>query len=253
MLERHPIVFPRKPIISRTAIYHRVACCSQLVKCETCKLCSEYQDCQGNIYCSEQSEESDKIYRVIHVDESYSDWDELEAKIWDLDRQKVFLRLIIDREIPDRILWATSYSAKNVLQLNVNMIYLDDSLPWVQKLMFMSGNCGLYCVLFLYPIVPDLLKTYHVIDVIDNFRNTGYHHTTLKFSEFTECKEVDGYLNFNGKPVSTKFLTKTDAGGWKCTDDYLKKFLDKVNLYAIPRKMSVSICGISKDCTGLGG
>ncbi len=249
-MKRHPIVH-RKPIISRTAIYHRVACCSKLVNYESCKLCSSYKDCNDAQFCTEGSEETLELYRVIYISDS-CDWEELEARIWDLDNKKVNLRLITDVELPDRVMWAASYSAKNIFQININMIQLDDSISWIQKLMSISSNCGLYCVLFLYPIIPDLVKTYHVIEILDNFRNAGYHHTTLKFGELTNCEEFEGYLNFNGKPISTRFLTKTESG-WKCTEEYLRSFLDKVNLYTIPRKMSVSICGISENCTGLGG
>ena len=251
-MERKPIVYPRKPIVSRTAIYNRIACCSNLVSYQTCQLCSKFQDCAGKLYVDKNSIEPKEYYRVIHVPSDFEDWETLESEIWELNDQQVYLRLVIDRNVPDRILWATSYSERNVLQINVNMMYLDENFLWIQKLMAMAGNCGLYSLLFLYPIVPELVKTYHVIEVLDCFRNAGYHHTTLKFCEFSNCEEIDGYINFNGIPVSTRYLERIETG-WKCTSEYLTLFLNKVNLYAIPRKISVTICGRTDDCTGLGG
>lgn len=250
-MERTPIIL-RSPIVSRTAIYKRVACCSSQIKCENCKLCCEFTDCSGKRYVSQDSSETSEFYRVIYVPKYYDDWESLEAQIWELSDKKVYLRLIIDRDIPKEILWAASYSEKNIFQININMIDFDNNIEWVQNLVALSGNCGLYMVLFLYPIVPDLVKTYHVIDILDMFRNVVHFHTTLKFSEISNINEVDGYLNFNGSPVSTSYLIKTE-NGWKCNPEYLKSFLDIVNLYAIPRKISVSICGEAEDCTGLGG
>lgn len=250
-MERKPIVL-RNPIVPRTAIYERIACCSSYVKCENCKLCREFSDCSQKTYVPWDSSETSELYRVIYVPDDYEDWETLEAQIWELSDKDVYLRLIIDKNVPKEVLWAASYSEKNIFQINVNMIDFDTEVLWVQKLVSLAGNCGLYVVLFLYPIVPDLVKTYHVIDILDMFRNSVHFHVTLKFSEITDVKETDGYLNFNGSPVSVKHLTKTDCG-WKCTSEYLRKFLEIVNLYAIPRKISVSICGETDDCTGLGG
>lgn len=252
-MKHNPISLSRKPIISRTAIYHRVACYSQCVNYESCKLCNSLYDCNNKEYVSLNSKSSSEKYRVIYVSEDYTDWEELEQSIWELSTSKVYLRLIIDTEIPDRVLWASSYSEKNILQINLNMLKFEKNLPWVQKLMSMAGNCGLYTLLFLYPIVPGLVKTYHVIEALDCMKNSGYHHTTLKFCDIKGCIENEGYINFNGEPINTKYLQKVGDSTWKCTPEYLNAFLDKVNIYAIPRKISVSICGNTEDCTGLGG
>lgn len=118
--------------------------------------------------------------------------------------------------------------------------------------MFMSVNCGLYVVLFLYPIIPDLVKTYHIIDVIDMFRNVVHFHVNLKFVEFKNAQECGGYINFNGIPVSTKNLYSYQ-GIWKCSESYMNEFMEIVKLYTNPRKISVGVCGEDSNCTGLGG
>lgn len=253
VMKRTPIIFSRKAIFHRTAIFRRIALCTQNVSYENCRLCTQVSDCQGQEYlwaCDEYYEKKD-VYRVLYVSSLDCDWVAIEAQIWNLENKGLLLRLIIDRDIPDRVLWAASYSAKNIFQVNINMIDLEKNLSWIQRLVSLAGNCGLYSVLFLYPIIPGLVKSYDVLEVIDNFRNAGYHHITLKFGEITNCDEVDGYLNFGGTPVSTRYLTQTSQGTWECTKEYLKLFTEKIQVYTIPRKVSISVCGCG-DCTGLG-
>lgn len=250
-MKRKSIV-SRSPVVSRTAIFNRTPCFVQPIHCDSCALCHSYKDCSGYKYVDANSSESSDFYRVIHVDETYTDWEELTAKIWELSDQGVYLRFIIDKAVPKEVLWAVSYSERNVLQININMLKFEENVKWAQKLVSIAGNCGMYVVLFLHPIIPDLVKSYQVVDILDRFRNTVYFHTTLKFSEIIGVKESDGYLNFNGTPVSTKYLERT-PDGWRGTTEYMKKFMELVNSYAIPRKMSVSICGEIEDCTGLGG
>lgn len=251
-MERLPI--SRKAIVNRTAIFHRIALCTQNVSYENCRLCTETSDCQGNehLRACELLYNKKEVYRVLYISTKDYDWGEIESTIWRLEKEGLLLRLIIDRDIPDRVLWAASYSAKNIFQVNINMINLDVNINWIQRLIALAGNCGVYSVLFLYPIIPGIVKSYTVLDVIDNFKNVGCHHVTLKFGEIINCNESNGYLNFNGIPVPTQYLIQTPQGTWRCTPEYLKLFLEKVQIYTIPRKISVSICGES-NCTGLGG
>ena len=123
-------------------------------------------------------------------------------------------------------------------------------MDWIQKLIYLSGNCGLYNILFLYAIVPEIVKTYNVIDILDVFRNISNLQFNLKFCSLPDIKEIDGFLNINGTPVSTKYLERT-PDGWVCTEKYMSSFLNTINVfYAKPRKMSVVICG-SDICTGM--
>ena len=74
----------------------------------------------------------------------------------------------------------------------------------------------------------------------------------MKFCEITNCIENEGYLNFNGEPVSIKYLEKTPEGVWVCTEEYLRLFLEKLQIYTTQRKQKVVICG-TQECTGLAG
>lgn len=252
-MERSPITVGRKSIVQRTAIFRRVAICSSEVKYETCRLCDKYTDCLGKRYVEAGSDEENKnVYRIIHVTKDFDDWESLEQHIWEHEAEKTYIRLLIDRAIPQEVLWAASYSAYNILQINVDMTHFSEDIEWIRKLIYMSDNCGMYCLLFLYPIVPGLVKTNHVLDIIDSCRNAGDHLTLLKFCEITNCIENEGYLNFNGEPVSIKYLEKTPEGVWVCTEEYLRLFLEKLQIYTTQRKQKVVICG-TQECTGLAG
>ena len=127
---RKSIVVHRIPIIRRTAIYPRKACYSKQVNCKTCKLCTENQDCNGKQFVhipdlQEGSRNSDSdAYKIIYLPDGVNhDWDEVESMIWQLDEQKVLLRLITDVNIPQKILWAASYNAQNIFQVNVDMLH----------------------------------------------------------------------------------------------------------------------------------
>ena len=254
---RKSISVHRTPIVQRTAIYPRKPCYSKRVNCKTCKLCTENQDCNGKQFIhvpdlQEGSGNSD-VYKIIYLSADVEhDWDEIESMIWQLDEQKALLRLITDVNIPQKILWAASYNANNVFQVNVDMLYYLKNSSWRRQLVFNADKCGMYCVLFVHPIIPDVVRTYDVLDLIHDMRNHKYIHFDLKFGEFDGIDEVDGYLNFNGKPVSSRYLTRNSQGFWQCTEEYLNLFLDKVQIYTGVRNISVAICGVTEDCTGLG-
>lgn len=253
---RKAIRLHRIPIVHRTAIYPRKACFSKQVDCATCRLCTENNDCNGNPFVhfpdSQGSGKSD-VYKIIHLsDEVEHDWEEVEDLIWQLDAEKALMRLIIDVDIPQKILWAASYNAKNVIQINVNMLKYSADLGWVREIVFNANKCGAYVVLFIHPIIPDVVKTYDVLNLIHDMRNHSHVHFNLKFGEFEGIEEIDGYLNFNGHPVSSEYLVKNSQGRWQCTEEYLQLFTERLKIYTDARKVSIAVCGMTNDCTGLG-
>lgn len=255
---RKSIIVNRVPIVRRTAIYPRKACYSKEVECKTCKLCTENCDCNGKPFVhipdSQEGSGNSDVYKIIYLSSGVEhDWDEIEGMIWQLDEQKELLRLIIDVPIPQKVLWAASYNARNILQINVDMLhYGERAANWIRQLVFNADKCGVYSVLFIHPIIPDVVRTYQVLDIIHELRNHKYVQFDLKFGEFEGIEEVDGYLNFNGKPISSKYLIKNSQGFWQCTEEYLDLFLNKVQIYTVARNIPVVICGMTEDCTGLG-
>lgn len=238
------------PIIQRHSIYHRVAivrrrpCCTP-VNWSKCTLCKSSNDCSGNVYNQKNP------VKLITVPVGFSDWEQLETQIWELQHKGYNLRLITDQNMPKEIMWAASFSEKNIVQMNLNLMNMKLELDWVSKLMSLSNRCGVYSVLCLNPIVPGVVRTYHVVDILDRLNGLSHFHTNLKFCEIPEEIPVyNGIINFNGYLTSIRFMEKTSQG-WKCKSEFIQEFTEKVQLFSEPRKLSLQVCGNESNCTGL--
>lgn len=247
-IKRLPIL-RRIPIVHRSSIVNRTPLCSPM-SWEKCCLCRSNKDCYGNKF-SRVSSKTQTDYVVMYVPKKFQDWKTLEDQLWQLGTQKVFLRLITDMKLPKEVVWAASYSEHNIIQINLNMLEYETEVRWVDSLMSLANRCGVYCILCLNPIVPGVVRTYQVIELLSRLRNHGRFHTNLKFCRISKDMMRDsGWINFNGHVVSEGWL-RNSQGVWECTSEFQKKFLEKVQLYSIPKKLSVSICGPDNDCTGL--
>ena len=240
----------RVPIIQRHSIYHRVAivrrkpCCNP-VSWSKCILCTGSADCSGNVYNQKSS------VKLLNVPVGFSDWEELERQIWKLQHQNYNLRLVTEQVMPKEIMWAASFSEQNIVQMNLNLMRMKSELDWVSQLMSLSNRCGMYSVLCLNPIVPGVVKTYQVINILDRLRGLGHFHTNLKFCEIpSDIPVYNGIINFNGYLTSIRFLEKTSQG-WKCKPEFIQEFTEKVQLFSEPRKLSLQVCGSESNCTGL--
>lgn len=244
----------RIPIVNRTAIYQRIAQGSIPVEYHNCQLCENNKDCSGYEYHDPEQDVSMSVdkaqYRKFWVNKDFEDWDKLSYVVKIGQVVGTNLRLIIDKPIPDYIIWSLAHSPLNILQINIDMLHTEGNMGWVANMVSLCDKCGVYSVLFMNPLVPTVTKTYHVIEVIDNFRNMG-SHVSLKFIDLPDLEVIDGYINFNGTAIPTKYLKKTESG-FVCNEFYIEKFMDKVNSYARPYKISVSVCNYGEDCTGLG-
>lgn len=230
----------RTPIPKREALFSKEASYSKCVLC-----CGNSVDCSGIVH-------SDKEVKVVHLNPDFSDWDNLEDLIWKAQDDGNLVRLVSEavNPIPNQVIWALSYSDKNILQVNINLLRLEDSLNAIRKPVFLSVSCGLYVVATLYPIIPYVTMSSDIVRVIDLLRNVVHVHVNLKPSEITDVTVAEDFINFNGHPVPLSSLSKTKQG-WIASKEYLDKLMNIVNSYAVPRKMSVSVCGKHNNCTGL--
>lgn len=221
----------RIPIIKRSAIYQRTPICPK-VEYNCCKLCNNCINCNG------------KQLNVFYANTNEYDFNTLINDIWECEDTKKNVRLVIDVPIPKEVVWATSFSEKNILQINVNMLDFKtpNSYQWLGETMNIANRCGLFCILLLYPIVPTITRTYEVIRLIDMVRYFGKFHTYLKFLESNNIIHYGNWLNFNNTPIAASNFVYEEPY-WKCSDDFKKKFLDIVMLYTKPYKLPISICG----------
>lgn len=180
---------------------------------------------------------------VLYVDDDFQDWSNLEIDIWELRQQGQYIRLIVDKPIPYSILWAISYDANNFIQINVNMFKPFDK--WVPNLAHAAERCGLFFVLTLHPIVPEFVKAYQVIEILDTIRMMPHCLVMLKFAEFNNSGRLSNrkHLNLNGKVISKEHVYEYKKHQWKCTEWYVTNFMSIIQSYAISQQMNVQICG----------
>ena len=207
----------------------------QFRSCELCNSFNRPRNCCYDLY----------DYSVIYVPEGNINWNELEIQIWEQRQSGKPLRLIIDQNIPTSILWAASYSADNVLQINVNMTKPIDSMEWITILAHAAERCGLYFMLMVYPIIPKVVKVKDVLSVIDTVRALPYCKIKLRFAEFTNPKvpQSDTYVNVNGVAMSKTLMHRNKVGRWKCSLNYQREFLSLIQAYTDSHKLIVDICG----------
>ena len=246
----------RTPIIRRNSIIPREAVSLQgmNVQYDLCVLCKGHKSCSGYEYCDAESDgelhEHKSIYRLIHVDKDFEDWD---ALLWQIKVATVLgtnVRLVLDKQVPNYIIMGLSYSPLNIVQINVDLLNLKEYLKWAGYTAAMASDCGVFSIMLLNPLVPTVTKTYHVIEVIDNFRNMG-NHVSLKFIDFPDLPVVDEHINFNGTAIPVKYLEKT-PDGFVCNEWFMQRFMEIVKSYTVPRKISVSVCNTMTDCSGIG-
>lgn len=244
----------RRTSIIRNPIVDRYAISSIPVEYKGCDLCLGCKSCSGYEYGEPETSQELNCdltkYRLIYVDKDFEDWDELLWKIKVANVLKTNIRLVLDKEPPRSVIYGLVYSPMNIVQMNIDILHTDDYLSWVGYVLSLCENCGVFSILFLNPVVPTIIKTYHVIQIIDNFRNLS-SHIAIRFSDFPNLPVIDGYINFNGKAVPIKYLEKTD-NGFVCNELYIEKFMSMVKIYTIPRKMSLSVCNTNTDCSGIG-
>ena len=210
-----------------------------------CPLCFCMKDCYGKEY--NESHE----YECIYATEN-SDWKSIENNIWAAQERSSLLRLVVDSDVPNEVIWAYSYHAMNILQINVDMLRYKELLPSIQHIMSMADNCGGYILLHLYPIIPTVIKVDSVLEIIDNFRNSCHFHISLDFVEIFNCMEFDsGYVAYNKIPIPSEYLNKLEDGIFVCCDDFKRAYINKIRLYTEQRKLSVGVCKIGDDCSGI--
>ena len=217
----------------------RIPLCKYITEFKSCTLCYEHSNCCTDPFLCEED------HTVLVVSSDFEDWDKLETTVSSIRARGKFIRLIVEKDIPDSILWAISYDHRNVLQINVNIQNPLDQLTWTTNLAHASERCGLFFVFLIYPILPGVTQTYHVLSMMDTIRSIPYCLVMLKFALFNNDGKLstDTYLNVNSKVVSKEFIQEIRPGVWNCTESFKKDFFHKIQIYARFQRMSVEVCG----------
>lgn len=222
-IKRVPIIFPRQPICSR-------------VNLKNCSLCSGSTDCSGS-----------NGFTVLHVNSGFTDWEALEKTIWDSRSSKSNLKLVVNSvELPRELIWAISYSEKNIIHINLDMTRYKYEIDGVDRMMSVSNRCGAYCVVCLQPIIPTITKIYDVLSVLSRLENKGRFNVNLLFAEAVGAiPEKGGWSNLNGSVIPSRWFTKG-----KTTQEFKDTFLSVLKIYTEPRNININVCYETNDCNG---
>lgn len=211
-IKRSPIVDIHRSPLGATANFN------------TCNLCYGKKSC-----CKDFGVKHD----VLYVNSNFDDWSNLEIKIWACRSKGHYVRLVVDKNIPSSILWASAYDQNNILQINIDLF--SNLEPWIPNLAYAADRCGLYFVLMVYPIIPGITKISSIIQRIDPIRAIPHCLIMLKFAEFLSKDSPSTAL------IKSKINHMLDNGN--CTPEYKLHVHDTIQRYAVPQNLIVEVCG----------
>ena len=220
-----------------------------------CILCQGNKDCSGYTYLPPEDclelKGSKTRHRLIYIGKDYENWYELEKQLMVASILKTNIRLVLDREIPSTVLKAAAFSPFNIVQFNVNLLEFADYVRWVGNGLAICNNCGLYSIVYLNPVIPVVTPSYYIIETLSNLQNLSSRVILGFATELSSLAETDLGYHFDDKIIPKEYLEKKE-NHFICSEVFKEKFLSIVNLYAAPHKISLAICGVNEDCTGLG-
>ena len=218
----------RKPILSRKPVGNFSL---KKVRFRTCEMC--YANGLCNKYIPEQLE-------VISICQKDVNFDDLEKIIWGVKDNNKIVKLITDREVPDNIIHAMSFDGKNVLQCNC--FVLSNNNKWVCSLANKAQICGLSVVVFVFPIIPDIVKPSHVVLILDMLKSLRNVRVMLGFAISTDEPVIcENSVNVNGDAVYLHNITINNKF-WECAENYKNEFVSIIHKFSEPRDLKVCSC-----------
>ena len=235
--------------MNRTPVLlHRESIVSDLSRSIRCTLCFNRFDCMGVEYSTPSRIVNDQV--VIPVPKGFSDWESLERTIWSLKDRDTTLRLILSEPVPDSIIWAASYSQRNLLQLNINMT--KDCSKFACNMCSIAGKCGLYTLLFFYPIIPAVIRSANLIKIMSKVSSLCKQHYAVKFTEFNNVTVLDeDWVRIHNDVTALDYVRQVSGERWFSTNKYQNRFINILQSFCEPFGITISVCG-RDECTGLG-
>lgn len=237
---RRPI-FNRVPIVTRTSVYDRNPVTTTIISHDGCMLYDRYIGCNGCLYCKPEDTDVDTtVFRLIYITKDMN-LDKVVEQLQIIEDSKKFVRVITEVLLPEEVILAIAYSPFNVVQFNVQCLEDTETTAW-RKCIYFADKCGLYISMFLYPIIPTVVKLVHVISWIERYSGVC-DFVALKFLDTAQMPEfADGYYNINGRAIPSNYIEPNEVGGVRCSEEFMYKFLSTLNTFIKPRKINVTIC-----------
>lgn len=237
-------IFDRTPMVTRRPLYNRNPVTSIKTEFEGCTI-EDCRDCAGNTYChvSTLRETDENSFRLIRIIEQQTDeqWEEMCKHITFVRAQGCNIRVVTDVPVPKDVIFQLAYSPFNVIQYNVNLLGSDEEFRAIRGSLTTADNCGLYVVLMVYPIIPEVTRT---SDVLEFLNSMGCTCNTLcfKFIELpAERKPKLHCFNINGHLLPDKYMELQDDK-WVCNQYFKENFCTIMMSFLAPRKINCSLC-----------
>lgn len=227
MLQPHK--FKRKRIRVRRRPFH------DTVHFQSCNLCYGKLNCCPHI--------SSCCIPII-VDKNYVYWAKLLKVLQHHQSNNEIVRLITERSLPNEIIWATAYSELNVFQANVNILQDWKNIKWAVSLAHKAERCGVECTIMIYPILPLMVKTYQVLQLLDAINTCKHCKIMIRFGEFINygLPIQSGFFNLKGYHTPLSLVNRIQGDVWGCTPNYRLQFMEYLKFYAEVDNIDVKMC-----------
>lgn len=172
-----------------------------------------------------------------NVDESY--WENLGQKAQLINSSGVKVRVVATDYVAKNFLSYLMTSPFNIVQFNVNMV---DGFheKMLRSSISQSGVCGLYTCVVFYPIIPTVLKTHELIELVLSMPDCDA--IGIKFLE-TEDYSVDVNTVTVGEYSFNKKYATINDGVLSCKDEYVDEFYRIVKSFLGHRKVDCFVYG----------
>lgn len=247
MRYRSPI-FERIPIIKRTSIVRRVPIILRHAIFQRTAIQPHYtagigceDNCTGTVF-GEPHDENAKFLLFRFTKGTEVNWDEQIGYAKAAAERKQVIKVVTDILLPSDFVYAVGYSSKNVVQYEVDSIRNTEIPVELRKNMKLCKDSGLFVAVILYSLLPTVIHSYDVLLILDSLKYVC-SHICLKFYEGYPKKLLHNkkYCVVMGHVIPIKYM-KYKSGHLQCSDDFIQKFLEVVEKYAVPNKLKYSVC-----------
>ena len=176
------------------------------------------------------------ITEKVLVIPSDPDWTKILSKIQSCKERGLTLRLITSVQLPKEIIWKASYNENNIIHININMLHIEN-FSWVSQAVRITEKCGILSLLFMYPIVPHVVKTYQVLQIVESVESCLHCELRLKF---LELNPEDVSLEEKENLIKVEDMT-LDEHTWKCDPEFINIYMKYLTFYIKIKKSNLNI------------
>lgn len=273
---RKSIINKRKSIIIPNKINntHISSCCINKVALGR-KSLFKVQDCMRNnfIYVNKLSNVSKRAIEsylnkskespYFYINVAYIN--NLEYITWITEKvttKNIPIYIETDRDLNEKILDSLGKNSFNIIQCNISQISNNKNdyrskneykhIKEIRTLPYRAKIHGLYTILCIDPIIPELTQLKHILTMLTAEKNV-YNHVILNFvkiKKILNAKDCVTYNLYSKNPIrldADYFELKGDT--WECADWYKQAITENIKYFVKDTKLS--ICGDCNNCRGI--